>query len=309
MSEDALWPRASAWLAESTEATRAAIESGDTRDDGYSVDIALLGVQAHLTSISPTGAHTTPTAVRQAFQRYSTWSWAHGTDVAELSIHDFDDVTEPDSADGENLTSALVSVATESARLTVVLGGDNSVTFAAMRGACPDLSRAALITLDAHHDLRDGVSNGSPVRRLVEAGLPGKNIVQIGIADFSNSPAYAQRAADLGITVIPRATLRNHSIRDVWHQALEAVSHADVIYVDFDIDVCDRAEVPACPAAAPGGISADELRQFAFLAGNTDKVFCIDLTEIDASNDSPDQRTVRLAALVVLEAAAGLAKR
>jgi formiminoglutamase len=35
----------------------------------------------------------------------------------------------------------------------------------------------------------------------------------------------------------------------------------------------------------------------------------MDITEVDATNDTPDQRTVRLAALCLLEAAAGLALR
>jgi formiminoglutamase len=38
-------------------------------------------------------------------------------------------------------------------------------------------------------------------------------------------------------------------------------------------------------------------------------VRAIDITEIDASLDTPDQRTVRLAALLVLEASAGFATR
>jgi formiminoglutamase len=38
-------------------------------------------------------------------------------------------------------------------------------------------------------------------------------------------------------------------------------------------------------------------------------VRAIDITEIDAALDSTDQRTVRLAALLVLEAAAGFASR
>ena len=67
--------------------------------------------------------------------------------------------------------------------------------------------------------------------------------------------------------------------------------------------------VPACPAAAPGGISADEIRQFAFLAGASPQVRSIDITEIDSSQDAPDQRTVRLGALVVLETLAGLTTR
>jgi arginase family enzyme len=67
--------------------------------------------------------------------------------------------------------------------------------------------------------------------------------------------------------------------------------------------------VPACPAAAPGGISADELRQFAYLAGWSSLVKSLDITEIDATKDAPDDRTIRLAALLILEAAAGLATR
>jgi formiminoglutamase len=38
-------------------------------------------------------------------------------------------------------------------------------------------------------------------------------------------------------------------------------------------------------------------------------VRAIDLTEIDVALDSPDQRTVRLAALLVLEALTGLHRR
>ena len=81
------------------------------------------------------------------------------------------------------------------------------------------------------------------------------------------------------------------------------------IHVDLDVDVCDRAVVPACPAAAPGGISADELRQVAYLAGADTRVKSLDVTEIDATIDSPDARTVRLGALLVLETAAGVGSR
>ena len=81
------------------------------------------------------------------------------------------------------------------------------------------------------------------------------------------------------------------------------------MHVDFDMDVCDRAVVPGCPAAAPRGISADEIRQYAFLVGASKHVTSVDITEIDATRDSQDERTIRLAALVVLEVLAGLSTR
>lgn len=304
--EDELWPRASAWL--QLAETGAPDAASATGANPPTYDLGLMGIPAHLTSISPTNAHTTPAAIRAALQRYSTFNWSNETDVAQLAFADFGDVSEPDSAAGEARTSQLAATASARSGLTIGLGGDNSVTFAMARGVFGShVETAGLITLDAHHDLRDGVSNGSPVRRLVdELGLDGRRIVQIGIADFSNSPAYAARARDLGITVIPRTALRNRTMADVMAEAVSIAGAAGgPIHVDFDVDVCDRSVVPACPAAAPGGISADEFRQLAFEAGRYSQVRSVDFTEIDASIDSADGRTVRLAALAILELAAG----
>ena len=203
----------------------------------------------------------------------------------------------------------LANKASSYSKLSIALGGDNSITYAVMRGVfAEELPTAGLITFDAHHDLRDGNSNGSPVRRLIEAGLPGSSVVQIGINDFSNSPQYAARAKDLGIHVISRASLRNRSAESVMDEALSVLGNKK-LHVDIDMDVCDRAFVPACPASAPGGISADELRQFAFLVGKSAQVISTDITEIDALADSADGRTVRLGALTVLELANGFAAR
>jgi formiminoglutamase len=140
--------------------------------------------------------------------------------------------------------------------------------------------------------------------------LVGKNIVQVGISDFANSKEYAARARDEGIHVIYREALRKRPMEDVMKEALD-IAGADgrEIYVDLDVDVCDRSVAPACPASVPGGISADELRQAAFLAGSDSRVRGIDIVEIDASLDSEDQRTIRLGALLILEAACGVAQR
>ncbi len=295
MSEDALWPRAATWL----------------QSESANADISVFGVPAHKTSISKSGAHKTPAAIRKALLRYSTYNATRRVDIATLKVKDHGDVKSPDSLEGEQRTSSLAAKASANTPLTIALGGDNSITFAVARGVFgSDLSNAGLITLDAHHDLRDGISNGSPVRRLIEAGLNPKRIVQIGIADFSNSAAYARRAQDLGIHVVPRSELRKRSIESIWAEAISIAGAGGAgIHVDFDMDVCDRSVVPACPAAAPGGISADELRQFAYLAGYSSLVKSLDITEVDATADAPDGRTVRLSALVLLEAAAGLASR
>ncbi len=300
LPSDPLWPRAAHWFVPASGA------------GGTPCDVGLLGVPAWKTSITPTGAHATPAAVRAALLRYSTYSASHCGDVTTLKAVDFGDVEEPDGDDGEARVAEAVGRAS-GARLLIALGGDNSLTYSVMKGLWPaegELPGVGLITVDAHHDLRDGTSNGSPVRRLIEAGLPGANVVQIGIADFSNSPAYAARAHELGVHVVPRSELHRASLPDVASHALAiAAAGGRPVFVDFDMDVCDRAAVPGCPSAAPGGISADELRQLAFLLVRSPMVRGMDITEVDATIDTPDQRTVRLAALLVLEAATALCIR
>ena len=275
-----------------------------------SAKIALVGVPANKGSISPTSADQTPDAIRGALARFSTYSTSQDVELSEESFTDLGNIDSPDGPEGVARVHSFVKDLLAKHQLIIALGGDNSITYSVASGLWPDLSKSGLITFDAHHDLRDGQSNGSPVWQLIQAGLPGKNIVQIGIADFANSAQYSQRAKENGITVVTRAQLREQSIGEVLRKALE-IAGADgrEIYVDLDVDVCDRSVVPACPAAMPGGISADELRQAAFLVGADKRVRTIDITEIDSAADSDDQRTVRLGALLVLEAASGFATR
>lgn len=292
LPNDPRWPRAGAWPR---------LGDADSRWDA-----AIIGIPAFRTSLSPTGAHATPAAVREALRRFSpTLLGPPPIDVNEtLRIADVGDVDEPDGAAGEASVRTAVAALRARADLVVALGGDNSITYAVAQGA----EARGLITIDAHFDLRDGISNGSPVRRLVEDGLDPRRIVQLGIADFANSAAYARRAADLGITVVTLDDLRARPAAEVMAEAL-AIAGADggAVHLDIDVDVCDRSVAPACPASVPGGLAAWELRALVRAAAADPRVRSADVVEVDATLDSPDGRTVRLAALCVLELLAGKA--
>ena len=292
LSHDDLWPRAGDWPA---------LDSHDG-----DVDLTLLGVPAWRTSLSPTGAHATPAAVRDALRRYSPALMAGPVDLGALRVADAGDVAEPDGPAGEAAVREAARRAAARSRLVVALGGDNSATYGVAQG----VGVTGLITLDAHFDLRDGVSNGSPVRRLIEDGLDPRRIVQIGIADFANSVAYAQRAEEYGITVIGLDDTRRRGAADVMAQALEVAGDGGGgIHLDIDVDVCDRSVAPGCPASVPGGLSAWELRALVRGAASDSRLVSADIVEVDATADAPDQRTVRLAALCVLELLAGLGVR
>lgn len=294
LAHDPLWPRAGDWPAWTP---------------GARADAVLVGIPTWRTSLSPGHMHTTPAAIRDALRYYCADALAR-PDGSSITVLDAGDVPEPDGP-GEAAATARVAEIASSASLVIVLGGDNAATVPAALGAWgARIATAGMVTLDAHHDLRDGTSNGSPVRRLLAAGLAGERVSQLGIEPLANSHAYATRAAEHGIRVVTRAELLSTDIEVAAEAALDrAASAGGPVHVDLDLDVCDRSVAPGCPASAPGGLSALELRAVARRAGAHPSVASIDLTELDAARDAVDGRTVRLAALCVLEALAGLTSR
>jgi formiminoglutamase len=297
-SNDPNWPSAATLLAERPVKERR--------------NVGLIGISTYATSLSERSATSTPAAIRAALERYSTWSFSEAHDLAEsVALVDFGDVESPDAEGGVERVAQAMAGWDPDIALRLILGGDNAATWLALRAISGgDYSNFGLVTLDAHLDMRDGVSNGSPVRQLLDEGLDGHHVVQVALADFSNSPAYAKRAHDAGVTVISRDVLHHEPVEEAARRAVAiAGAGGRHVYVDIDMDAADRAAVPGCPAAAPGGLSADEMRRFVRAVSVQHGVVALDITEIDVERDSADQRTVRLAALLVLETLAGVRRR
>jgi len=289
------------------------------RDTPDEPDVALMGAPISKASISPSEAWSTPPAFRAALERFPTWDAEHGVDLETVSIRDFGDV--PGDRGDNDATPAHQRIFEAMSRIgahtlaTVIIGGDNSLTAPAMGGlmqASPDRGWG-LLTLDAHHDCRpldDGPRNGTPVRELIEGGLPGNRVAQVGINPFGNALEHARWAAGQGIHVYPVGQVRDVGIASTIREALLSLRDAgvDVFYVDIDLDVADRAFSPACPASLPGGLRPEELLLAAHLLGATTGVVAADITEVDANADVA-AITVRLAAAVFLAFCSGVATR
>jgi formimidoylglutamase len=199
------------------------------------------------------------------------------------------------------------------AELTLYLGGDNAITRPLVAATREDLTRVGLITFDAHHDVRSlagGPSNGNPVRGLVEEhGLPGQNIVQIGIHSFANSAAYRSYCEQVGITSVTVDRIERIGMRTAVDAALSQLSATcDTIYVDVDVDVLDQSLAPACPGSRPGGLTTRQLASGVRQCAAHPAVTAMDLVEVDPTVDR-DNLTLDITAHLVLSAAAGFATR
>ncbi|HYA00493.1 MAG TPA: arginase family protein [Candidatus Binatia bacterium] len=281
--------------------------------------LAVLGAPISRASISPSEAWSTPLALRRVLRRLPTWDGTHDLDLLELSAADLGDV-EGDLRDASadpahQRIAAAVADAYQWAYVLAVIGGDNSLTKPAVEGcqaAHPELSWG-LLTLDAHHDCRPvtaGSTNGTPVRELIEGGLPGGHVAQIGIHPWANAAEDAAWARDQGVDIHPLAEVRCSGIRAAVEGALSRLREHGVtaVWADLDLDVLDAAHAPACLNSMPGGLEPTDLIEAAHLLGREPMVLGMDLTEVDASADIAD-RTVRLMATALLSFASGVALR
>ena len=253
--------------------------------------VGLVGAPLAEGSVTPGRCDLAPALLRQILRRIGRYDVETGREL-ETPVLDRGDVALEglSIADSTPLIRGAVAASTQAHALTLLVGGNNAVTRPAAL-ALGNLDEVGLITLDAHLDMRNldqGLSNGNPVRALIEDGLPGANIAQVGLASFANSRAMHEDAVEAGNLVITIGEVRQHGIAHAIAQALDHVAHCDALVVDCDIDVIDRSQFPAAPGARPGGMAAHYFFHAVRRLASDRRVRVIDLTEWDPPLDSTD---------------------
>ncbi len=299
MARDPHWPTASDWFARADE----------------NPEIVLIGVPTSAASISKSDAWETPTVLRELLQKFSTFDSETAVDLERIPVADWGDWLVAHMPPPEAQEFIEHSAAALPTRPTYMfLGGDNSITAPLVSGMSQaPLERTGLITFDAHHDVRvmtdSGPTNGTPVRQLLEGGLDGSHVVQIGIHSFANSLEYRAYVEEAGVRVATMRMVDQYGIRRVVDEALAYLEQeVDIIYVDFDLDVLDRSTAPGCPGSRPGGMTPRQLANAARRCGANPKVVAADFVEVDAGADVGNITMMNLAT-TMLSFAAGVGLR
>ena len=282
------------------------------------LDAGLIGAPYSAASISASGAAGGPESIRTAFRYNATYSPDWDTDIKDLRFRDLGDInghlTDVGAAHRNIEAAVRDALSLGIPFVPVVLGGDHSITAPAVRGFCaanPGKS-VGIINIDAHYDVRvmdSGPHNGTPFRQLIEGGIDGRNVVELGIHGFMNASYYRQWANEQGVTTITG--------RDVYKRGMEACilealgiagEGTDLIYVSVDIDCLAFPWATGTSASSPEGLSAWDLMEAMFIVGQHPKVAAIDVVEVDPTRDVQDV-TSRSACTAILTFLAGLHRR
>jgi formiminoglutamase len=277
-----------------------------------SASVGLVGAPLAAGSVTPGGCDQAPGLLRQTLRRIGRYDVEIRRELS-TKIADRGDV-ELAGMSIEQATGPITEAVSASAaahRLTLLVGGNNAVTRPGVLGLGLPLEKVGLITLDAHFDMREideGLSNGNPVRALIEDGLHGANIAQIGLASFANSRKMHEDAVAGGHLVVTTSEVRRLGIALAVDRALDQLSRCEAIVVDCDIDVIDRSQMPAAPGARPGGMAVHDFFAAVRRLAADRRVRVIDLTEWDPPLD-PSDLSALTAARWVAECLAGFEMR
>jgi len=274
--------------------------------------VGLLGAPLAAGSVTLGSCDQAPSLLRATLKRIGRYDVGTGRELQTRVADRGDvDVTGLTIEQATAPLSVAVRESVEAHALTLFVGGNNSVTRPAVLGIGGALDEIGLITLDAHFDMRDtrdGLSNGNPVRALLEDGLPGANIAQVGLASFANSAVMHRDAVDAGNFIVTMGDVRRDGIEQAIARALDHVAHCDALVIDCDIDVIDRSQMPGAPGARPGGMDVADFFAAVRTLASDPRVRVIDLTEWDPSLDETDLSALT-AARWVAECLAGFELR
>jgi formiminoglutamase len=256
--------------------------------------IAVIGAPLGEGSLTPGRCDLGPATIRAALKRMSTYDLETETDLAAVRVFDAGDLDLKIVSPADAFAPIRDAVAAQASKraLTILLGGNNAITRGGVHGLDPSLKRVGLLTLDAHFDLRDtdlGLNNGNPIQALLDDGMPGAHIAQIGLAPFANTRKAYEKAKKAGITVHSLKDCTERGLLPLVRTALDRLaSTCDRIYVDFDTDVIERSQMPAAPGARPGGLDVKDFFAATRLIAAHPKVAAVDLAEFDPSLDVSD---------------------
>lgn len=198
------------------------------------------------------------------------------------------------------VTSEAVASSVRSGRVPILLGGDDCLLYAGVKGLHDAVDGdVAVVHFDAHLDLLDhnvrqgSFSQSSGMRRSLELErVDSKHTIQLGLRHFNfpSSLAFIKSGGPAQITALEFDEI---GVERAVERILERVSGADHVFFSFDVDAVDPAAAPGVGAHEPGGItSRDAIELVKRLAPHCDG-FAV--TEVNPLKDLHDM-TSNLAA-------------
>lgn len=265
----------------------------------------VLGVPLDISSSFRRGSSTAPQRIREVSRSLELCSVSTGLDMERIGFEDLGDIVLPPGDINAALSriEEVVRGILDENRVTILIGGEHTVTLPGFKALASRSSRPCLLVFDAHADLREEYlgsryNHATVVKRVLDE--VGGRVVIVGARALSKEEVDTQRKLSNRITVVN--TLRGFADGNIGQELSENLKECNDIYVSIDMDVIDPAYAPGVQTPEPLGIDPVSLLNILNKIVD-DRVRLIDIVEISPIYDVSDI-TSFLAARIIVEVAA-----
>ena len=257
--------------------------------------VSLLGIPYDAASSFRRGAAKAPEIVRQMLRSPAGNEWSETGIAMSSALSDRGDLDCGDGADVNDTIERGVAEILKAGSKPLLIGGDHSISYGAVRAVAKRHERLTVLQLDAHPDLYDEFegerfSHACTFARIAEDGLIAR-LVQAGIR--AATPHQREQASRFGVEMIDMRR---------WQQG-DRPRVTVPVYLSLDIDVIDPAFAPGVSHAEPGGLAVREVIAIVQELGAS--LVGADIVEYNPDMDV-QSATARVAAKLIKEVAAAL---
>jgi agmatinase len=223
-----------------------------TTTDFEHARVVILPIPLDRTTSYVPGTRNGPHEILVASSHMELWDEETQTDVHSIGIFTLPEMEFP-FASMDEVVREIRRVTAEIVnrdKFVFILGGEHSITPAAVAAVAARFPGVSVLQIDAHADLRDSFM-GTPhnhacaMRRTLEFA----RTTQVGIRSLS--PEEAAAAPTLGTQIFYDFNMRANA--DWIDRVVDSLS--EHVYITIDVDGLDPAIMPATGTPEPGGLS------------------------------------------------------
>jgi agmatinase len=228
------------------------------------------------------GSSEAPDAIRKNSYNFETYLLELGIDLSDILANDWGNLDITENQDkNEKLLEDLVLKIVNEGKFPIGLGGEHSLTPAAVKAAHTKYPNLAVVILDAHLDFRNeyegNTKSHATVTKRVSEIVGVDNVRPIGIRSVSQSEITEARSVGLKFVESGWTELREY-LADVIDD-LEGP-----VYLSLDMDAIDPAFAPGVGTPEPFGMTPYEVIQtINFFA---DRIVGFDCVEVCPPHDN-----------------------
>ncbi|MCE4623501.1 MAG: arginase family protein [Caldisphaeraceae archaeon] len=259
-------------------------DAGDLRIRDLKKVVPLIGIPWDWNTSGRPGARFAPDTIRK--ELFSLTPLSHDLGSIDIGFEDLGDVAvvPGDIAETrkrvEKVSKAAIGVALSRNVPVAFLGGDHAITGWTFDATASLLPETSILVLDAHYDIRktfEGLTSGSWLYDVCSKRKV--NVMVVGVSDYSNPVYAAERAKELGITVLTRSRLLTNFEESL--KEIESFSKGKKIYLSIDMDHLDQSFSPGVNSPTPLGLTPYEsIRIIDKVIGSSSRLIGVDVTEV-----------------------------